>query len=75
MQSLNNLLPCPFCGSPAGEVIHHFQPQRRADGTLYEARSVHCSRMFKDCMGHGPIKDSEEEAIAAWNTRKHAKPE
>jgi len=66
---MTDILSCPFCGSKAGEVIHHFQPQLLADGTRHEARSVHCSKMYKGCMGHGPIESSEAEAIVSWNRR------
>lgn len=61
--------PCPFCGSPAGKANHRVLPKQMPDGTLYERRSVQCSRIFKGCMCEGPIKGSEAEAIAAWNAR------
>lgn len=67
-------LPCPFCGSPAGEIVHHFHPMIERDGTITEARSVQCSQMYKACLGNGPIEDSEAKAIAAWNRRASLSP-
>lgn len=66
----SNLLPCPFCGSPANPIVEHsFHPQRLADGTIYESRFVECSRNLTGCMGQGALSNSESAAISAWNTR------
>lgn len=62
-------LHCPFCGAPAGEVIHHHNPQRNEDGSVTERRSVQCSNMYKGCMAAGDICDSQNAAIHAWNRR------
>lgn len=63
-------LPCPFCGAPAGEIVHHHAPILLPDGTTDESRSVKCSRAWHGCMGQGNIEDSAAAAIAAWNQRK-----
>ncbi len=63
------LKPCPFCGAPAGEVAHHITPIAHPGKPIIERRSVQCSRIFHGCQGNGPIKGSEDEAIAAWNNR------
>lgn len=55
-------LPCPFCGSPAvccWDASYSIKTQ-------YWARCT-------NCCSKGAIRESEEEAVAAWNRR--AEPE
>lgn len=49
-----HLSPCPFCGS------------RKTSVSLFV--SIHFV-VCENCHADGPAKDSEEQAIAAWNTR------
>lgn len=63
------LKPCPFCGALAREVTHHITPIAHPGKPVIESRSVQCSRIFKGCLGHGPIKPSYQEAVDAWNHR------
>jgi Lar family restriction alleviation protein len=49
------LLPCPFCGE--APELHAF------DGVA----AVICT--LDACRVEGPVKDTKEEAITAWNTR------
>lgn len=56
------LKPCPFCGGKASVIDHH-----NDDGSV----SVGCAD--DTCLGFsglGWLYKTEEEAIAAWNTRE-----
>ena len=57
------LKPCPFCDSEYVNVNRHLYMMEYgcAMGDLF----VKC----ENCGGCGPSKDSEEEAIKAWNRR------
>lgn len=55
------LKPCPFCGS---NFIFGGPFQIGRGGPLHYAYK--CA----DCFAEGPICDTEEEAISAWNRRK-----
>ena len=58
------LSPCPFCGGP-GNVIDVPAPQLpgvKGGGTM---SLVLCQR----CGGHGPVRQTREEAVKGWNTR------
>lgn len=52
---MDELLPCPFCGG-AAEQNH----------TTTRWWVTCCD---SDCAGDGPIRESEAEAVAAWNQR------
>ncbi len=56
MSNTAKLKPCPFCGGEAGG----------ADGDDV-ARAVGCY-----CGANGPIRATDAEAAAAWNTRTGA---
>lgn len=58
-RSEGGLLPCPFCGATESEKEIHVQYMTSAG--VY----VEC---FK-CEANSGVKDSPDEAIAAWNTR------
>lgn len=55
---MSELLPCPFCGGEAETLT---------------AESMHGGYLFgimcNDCRSRGDVYDTEDEAIAAWNTR------
>lgn len=55
------LKPCPFCGSK--EVYR---------GTFALGPNMPWNFNIKcmDCFAEGPICDTEQEAISAWNRRK-----
>lgn len=46
--------PCPFCKTPDPYVM------RDPDMSWLECREA-------ECQAHGPMRDTEEQAIAAWN--------
>ena len=54
----NELKPCPFCGGKA---------EYRA--AKYVRTAFRHSVVCLDCFASIPPKDSEQEAIEAWNTR------
>lgn len=54
---MTELLSCPFCGSPARLLSREL---RGLDAL------VECSR----CYGGGPLCETDEQAIAAWNRRE-----
>ena len=71
-----NVLPCPFCGSPA-EVMH----DTSSDNRKHWSWAVHCQdpRWLTEqsagqnyCAIHGPDRDTADAAIAAWNERRAA---
>lgn len=55
-EKLEVLKPCPFCEETRIRIKSH-----GSSGDCW----AHCRSCFSD----GPMKDSEAEAIAAWNTR------
>ena len=63
MEEKEQLKPCPFCGHKAPEVLAY--PYLRYD-PKYRV-GVICKG--KDCFVEGPLRLTEEEAIAAWNHR------
>ena len=52
------LKPCPFCGSK--------------DVTVYELYPISYARC-RVCGAEGSLRDSHDEAAAAWNSRTYAK--
>ncbi len=59
----DKLLPCPFCGGEG-------QPALLQAGGI-EWAQVEC--VERDCGACGPTPATEAGAIAAWNTRSHAR--
>lgn len=57
-QQSRELLPCPFCGSPA-EFAHR-------GGKISHVR---CTHWGAGCFGSGTIECTEVNAAAAWNRR------
>jgi hypothetical protein len=53
--------PCAFCSDPVAEASFWFSATPQAP----PAYRVFCL----ECAAEGPLKDTLEEAIAAWNTR------
>ena len=55
---MSELLPCPFCGGEAETLT---------------AESMHGGYLFgimcSDCRSRGDVYTTEDEAIAAWNSR------
>ena len=51
----NELRPCPFCGADDETMLHTEQGDWMID----------CD----GCFAHGPLCETEDAAIAAWNTR------
>jgi Lar family restriction alleviation protein len=57
----SDLYPCPFCGSHEWEG----EKQRLSVVSDHSSHVVYCL-----CGSSGPVKDTKEEAIAAWNNRE-----
>ena len=53
---MDELKPCPFCGSKSRVVCRLYDNDRSW---------VHCG----DCFALGPPRDTQVAAIAAWNRR------
>lgn len=51
---VSELRACPFCGR---------------DGACHEDEGDGYGRVICTCTAYGPLRSSEAEAIAAWNTR------
>ena len=58
---MSELLPCPFCGGEDVEIDH----ASTYDVHHPDVYEVHCP----DCGGRSGEGWTEDEAIAAWNTR------
>ncbi len=58
----NELKPCPFCGSVDTRVFNDPDEYGR------DSYGVQCGS--GSCSICGPQRSSEEEAVAAWNTRQ-----
>lgn len=52
---MDRIKPCPFCGSTETDAVDH--------GGYW---CVSCW----DCVAEGPTEMTEDNAIAAWNTRE-----
>lgn len=59
-----SLRPCPFCGSAEHEV------DRTCLKTIPDSQNYYSVVCW--CGTSGPIRESEKEAIKAWNTRDYA---
>lgn len=55
------LKPCPFCGN---KVVYKRQFSESLFGAIWNW-NVKCF----NCIAEGPICDTEQEAISAWNRR------
>lgn len=53
---MNELLPCPFCGAENDALTLN---------SYGDTNYVQC----EDCLMEGPVKETPEEARAAWNRR------
>ena len=68
---MENLKPCPFCGSEA--YLHNPKDRAGSLGFYIVCQNVHCFGI----LGHGiawsdtdiGYFETEEEATTAWNTR------
>lgn len=54
-----NVLPCRFCGAD----------QKYLQVSVNEPSCVRCAK----CGARGPVKEKQEEAVAAWNTMTAAR--
>lgn len=63
MENASEILPCPFCGGPAGGLTYLNQEKSN------KGYMAHCG----DCDAKVEGFNSMEEAIKAWNTRKSSK--
>lgn len=54
-------LPCPFCG---GLDLEPMEQIMETGGILGYGLTVYC-----DCGAQGAVAETEQEAIALWNTR------
>lgn len=73
---MSDLLPCPFCGSDAMTRLADTVPRRGVLHSWYvvclkSSCSCHLGFYGEDEDGDCGIYETEEEAIAAWNTRYH----
>lgn len=62
------LLPCPFCGNDGNGPIEnalHISHTQNDWHPAYDCYSVQCDK----CSATMGYSDSEEAAVAAWNTR------
>lgn len=64
------LLPCPFCGEDAADVVV-YTPRllRPSRNHIYGVYCNECETMFGYDIDYGGQYDSEREAALAWNTR------
>jgi endogenous inhibitor of DNA gyrase (YacG/DUF329 family) len=64
--SLEVTAPCPFCGMPPrvedGEHEKNLVTVQTDDGWVV--------RCIVGCCAQGPMSDTEEQAVAEWNTQK-----
>lgn len=66
----NKLLPCPFCGkTETPKCVNDFELGYipRGDATGYYC--VICDHLHGGCGAAGGFRESEDEAIKAWNRR------
>ena len=59
---VGNMLSCPFCGHIV--EIQRWKYNHKLDGFIYNFVCLHCGCSFK-----AGYCETEEEAIAKWNTR------
>jgi len=66
----DNFKPCPFCGSSYLGI----QPTEDLGVSSSGTHSWQLARVYcQNCSAGGAQVDTEEEAIAAWNTRADTK--
>lgn len=58
-------VPCPFCGCGVWRtvVLHDATPTTAPFGYRVECDA-------DKCLARGPLRDTEDEAVAAWRERK-----
>jgi Lar family restriction alleviation protein len=67
----NELKPCPFCGGGAAVLYHQSNKYTDYDGDYVYCMKCGCRTRLYECFnGTGKThKDTEKEAINAWNNR------
>ena len=56
---------CPFCNNAPVEITHMVCLMLFKDGSTEESRAVVCGTV--GCGVYGPIRDSAQKAVQAWN--------
>lgn len=63
--STPTLKPCPFCGNTEDLEIYEEWP---------DATGISIKVICYDCEADGPVANTEEEAIEAWNAEFSGRP-
>jgi Lar family restriction alleviation protein len=66
MSELLGLKPCPFCGQ---EEPGEMYPKRDTRGLFVQPLDKFFLVRCCGCLTEGPLVETKEEAIKAWNTR------
>lgn len=64
------LKPCPFCGRMADVTVMSRTRRELYLGTYHTQWYVMCDDAFDGCGAESGYKQTEAEAIDAWNRRK-----